>query len=244
LLAPPTAAYFAQGRSAIHGKTVHGFTLLSTSAIPDRTVISRERSIPGIWAGLVPGFSLNERGQQSLKKWLRKYPLDNVLEAMQRSVEQYIIGTATSENVEAAWKYVARICNVMAADEKKPYLKDILYIRGILRNRLSWCDEQIALDKLEDAHIRGVTLEQLTRLAKRSTSWKCWSAALDDLVAARLATPPINERIRESAVFAPLLKELEHFDEYELERVFRRAASIKVPLAIRAARISFQVRRR
>jgi hypothetical protein len=178
------------------------------------------------WASLVPGFSLNERGQQSLKKWLRKYPLDNVLEAMQRSVEQYIIGAATSEDVETAWKYVARICNVMAADEKKPYLKDILYIRGILRNRLSWCDEQIALDRLEDAHIRGVAIEQLTRLAKRSTSWKAWSAALDDLVEARPAPPPINHRIHETAAFAPLVKELERFDEYALERVLGYAKGV------------------
>jgi len=57
------------------------------------------------WSCLVPGFSLNERGQQNLKKWLRKYPLANVLEAMQRSVEQYVNGPATSEDVEAAWKY-------------------------------------------------------------------------------------------------------------------------------------------
>jgi hypothetical protein len=180
------------------------------------------------WASLVPGFSLNERGQQSLKKWLRKYSLDNVLEAMQRSVEQYIVGPATPEDVEAAWKYVARICNVMAADEKKPYLKDILYIRGILRNRLSWCDEQIALDKLEDAHIRGVAIEQLTRLAKRSTAWKAWSAALDDLVAAHPVSLPLYERIRESAAFAPLVKELERFEEYELERVLGYAKGVGI----------------
>jgi hypothetical protein len=176
------------------------------------------------WASLVPGFSLNERGQQNLKKWLRKYPLANVLEAMQRSVEQYVNGQATSEDVEAAWKYVGRICNVMAADEEKPYLKDILYIRGILRNRLSWCDEQIALDKLEDAHIRGVALEQLSRLAKRSTSWRGWTAALDDLVAAVPSPRPAGE----AAGLAPLIKELGRFDEYALQRILGYAKGVAI----------------
>jgi HNH endonuclease len=142
---------------------------------------SSEQEAAKFWSELVPPFRLNESGIQSISKLLLKHPLSEVLEAMRTSVRQYIEiseGEPTQESVEKAWRYVAKICNFRKSNEEKPYLRDLLYIRGILRNRM-YCDDQVALELLEVVHLEGVSIESLKVVAKSAKNWTQWRAEME-----------------------------------------------------------------
>ena len=42
----------------------------------------------------------------------------------------------TQESVEAAWRKVGGVCKINRVAVEKPYIRDLLYIRGILKNRV------------------------------------------------------------------------------------------------------------
>ena len=139
----------------------------------------------GYWGKLTEPFSLNDQGRVELGKLLRKYDLQDILEAMRISVDKYVDhkdGVPTQESVEKAWKYVPRIANMKKVDQEKPHIKDLLYIRGILRNLFSYCDEQRALEILEDAFDKGADIEELKRLAKRSRNWSSWQSDMEEYI--------------------------------------------------------------
>jgi len=50
-------------------------------------------------------------------------------------------------------------------------LKDAYYCRGILRRRLSYCDEAMALKLLTDAVSSGIDGADLKRLCKEVCNW-------------------------------------------------------------------------
>ncbi|MES1934632.1 hypothetical protein T35B1_18608 [Salinisphaera shabanensis T35B1] len=134
------------------------------------------------WSNLTDPFSLNEKGRHDLSKLIRKYGLADLLEAMKIAVDKYLNledGKPTKDSVEQSWQYVERVARMMAVDREKPHIKDLLYIRGILRNRFSYCDEQLALDLLEAAYDQGAEIDDLKKLAKRSRNWSSWREDID-----------------------------------------------------------------
>ncbi len=138
-----------------------------------------------IWAQLVPGYDLNEYGRQDLKKILKKHSLSEVVDAVRTSTTQYLEfddGKPTKESVEKAWRYVAKICSVTAAAKDKPYLKDLLYIRGILRNRLHYVNEREALRLLEEAVGLGATIESLRTFARTARNWTDWRLGVEAFI--------------------------------------------------------------
>jgi hypothetical protein len=61
---------------------------------------------------------------------------------------------------------------VKKADKEKPHLKDLLYIRDIVRNRCTYCNDNRALELLQEAFDAGVAVEDLKRLARTVRNWK------------------------------------------------------------------------
>jgi len=143
-------------------------------------------SVCDYWHKLADPFRPNEHGQKQLRSCLRKYGLQETLSAMDASADQYIElgqdGQPTSASVDKAFNYIARICSTRRATEKKPYLQDLLYIRGILRNRLSYMNDRVALDLLEQAYRRGAAIDSLQDHAKRVHSWSEWRDAIEDFI--------------------------------------------------------------
>ena len=82
------------------------------------------------------GIGLTETGEKNLKKWIKQFGLDEVLEVIQISFEQY-------DNQEKAFNYIPRICFVRREDEKHPENKSIyqksylMYCRITISKR--WC---------------------------------------------------------------------------------------------------------
>lgn len=125
------------------------------------------------WSKLVNGFNLNANGKQTLKKLNSQFGVDEIMDAMRTAADQYLRienEKYTHESVEEAWSKVAGICRVRRFEKEKPYIRDLLYVRGILRNRV-YVNEKIILGLLEEAHLAGLKVEQLKEMAKTCRNW-------------------------------------------------------------------------
>lgn len=125
------------------------------------------------WSSLAKGFSLNENGKQSLKKLSTEFGVDEIMDAMRTATDQYLQvqeGKFTPESVETAWSKVAGICRIRKTEKDKPYIRDLLYVRGILRNRV-YVNEKNVMGLLEDAHLAGIGTDYLKDAAKICRSW-------------------------------------------------------------------------
>jgi len=97
-------------------------------------------SVSKYWEGETC-YTLNENGIKKMKKLIKKYGVETILNAIDRAVAQYAIydedGSIPHNNVEKIFDKVGRIANMLEVEKEKPYIQDLLYIRGILRNRLN-----------------------------------------------------------------------------------------------------------
>lgn len=125
---------------------------------------------------------LNDNGKRSLEKLLKKFSHEQVMEAMRISVKQYIElndGKPTQESVEKAWDKVGGICALKKYDGTNPEMKEIYYIRGILRNRLSYVNEGLALGLLRKSVRLGAPIEALKEFALEVKNWTNWRASME-----------------------------------------------------------------
>jgi hypothetical protein len=87
------------------------------------------------WCDLVGWYDVNKVGRQDLWKLIRRHGLDVVLDAM-RAAQSYVKldkdGNPTVKSMDCAFSKVSGICRMAVADQEKPWLKDLLYIRSIL----------------------------------------------------------------------------------------------------------------
>lgn len=128
------------------------------------------------WAELVYPFALSEQGKLGAKKLLKKFGINVVLSAIEKSVSYLRIGANdqyTSESVEVAWKKVGGICRMDTLPEWKQKLH---HIRNIARKRSGeeWYPQTSAeiLYLFEEAYREGDSFEQLEDLAVRGISYK------------------------------------------------------------------------
>ncbi|MCR4411673.1 MAG: HNH endonuclease [Thermoguttaceae bacterium] len=143
------------------------------------------------WSERVPGFSLNENGKKALRKLKRRFEVQEIMAAMKTAAETYVRtenGKPTQDSVELAWKKVGGICNVRRQEEDKPYMQRLLYIRGILRNRLSYLNEPLALQLMERAVEANANIDSLESFAKTARNWTQWRQGIEDFLSREEAT--------------------------------------------------------
>lgn len=137
------------------------------------------------WSEQVPGYSLNENGLKGLRRLKRKFEINEIMDAMKIAGEQYLDyqdGVSTKDSVEQAWSKVGGICNIRRQEKEKPYIKRLFYIRGILRNRLHYVNEELALKLLQEAAEADANLDNLEEHAKSVKNWTKWREAIEDFI--------------------------------------------------------------
>ena len=152
----------------------------SLGGLEDSTTAAIEK----YWTEL-SGWNLNETGLSNLKKWVKQYGIGEVMSAMRAAKDSYFEygadGKVTQASIEVGFKKVGGICHVARAEREKPYIKDLFYIRGIMRNRFNVYRPWEALQRLEDAHMAGASIETLKRIAFLASSWSRWGDLMADL---------------------------------------------------------------
>lgn len=131
--------------------------------------------------------SLSEFGISEAKKGIKRFGLQEVITSFEISATQYLElkdGEPTDASFEKVLNYTWRIAAVRKSDASKPYLTDLRYVRGILKNRcsLSAWNFRESLDLLEEAFLGGLTVDQLTKLTKAAYSYSRFKDELADLV--------------------------------------------------------------
>lgn len=130
--------------------------------------------------------SITESGMNKLRKVIKKYPLETVLDSIELATEQYLVpeedGGYTSESQGKAFNYIERICANKQRVKDKPYLKDLFYIRGILKNRLSYMDQYKALRYLEEAHELGMSIDDLKDIGMNVRNWTQFKTTMEEII--------------------------------------------------------------
>lgn len=144
------------------------------------------------WTSMMNPYSLNENGLKSLDKLIKKFPIEDILEAIDIANKKYLVfdedGNITKESVEQAFDKVGGICALKNMPELK---KKMAYIKGICRNRFSYWDNKkgsIILDNYVNA-LKGAnwTEEKITEDLEKevipksieSKNWTEWKQLLE-----------------------------------------------------------------
>jgi hypothetical protein len=129
-----------------------------------------------------PKWRPNERGEACLRTWLRKFSLGELLQAADTSFAQYN-QQGTRESWAKSFDYIPKIAanNRKFADD--PTLRDLYYIRGILRNRLNYLNEWMCLDLLKEAREAGATIASMYEMAKSVTKWTEFQQSIEKFLA-------------------------------------------------------------
>jgi hypothetical protein len=152
------------------------------------------------WHALVEErVSLTPTGRDNLQRAINKHGAPLVLQAMRDALSSYARRDEnhvfTKESLDVAFDAIARVASVLRAAEKKPYLRRLFYIRGILRNRLSYLNERMAMGLMEEACEAGVDLDELENFAKKVSSWTQFRSALEAFTQDQQATPTAEKII-------------------------------------------------
>lgn len=115
----------------------------------------------------------NEAGKAIIRKWIKSYPLKEILHAIDEAFDIYLEyenDTPTVTSWNKAFYKIPGIINVTRQSMEKPYLQKLFYIQGILRKR-SRSKYLKCIEALESFVLEGLPTEELESIAKRSKNW-------------------------------------------------------------------------
>ncbi|WP_312800423.1 HNH endonuclease [Pseudomonas sp.] len=122
----------------------------------------------------IPGFTIHEVGLVSIRKWIKKYSVTEVLDCTEIAASKLPVAL-TSEAVQSFFSSIPRICATKRLPEAKQRL---FYARGILRNRIH-VNETHVMRLMEEAVAAGLDVEELINFAKEVRNWTEFRAEME-----------------------------------------------------------------
>ena len=128
--------------------------------------------------------TVSDCGCEQLRRHLKKFGLNEVLEAVSEAILTYgkadPSGGITRDSAAVAISKIGPICAVRKQSAAEPYLKDLYYIRGILRNRVGGTygfSDTICIIELRRA-AKVIPPPLIQWLACGATTWREFSSGL------------------------------------------------------------------
>lgn len=145
------------------------------------------------------GWTPNENGLSKLRRWLKRSDPHELMKAIDEAFDiylRYVDDKVTQASWEVAFNKIPGVLSVARQTAKKPYLKELFYIQGILRNRLDnkWLK---CVEYLESVIEEGLSTEALADLARRAKTWEQFDADVDRAI--EVAQAEVDMRAREEA---------------------------------------------
>lgn len=141
---------------------------------------------------------VNETGLKKIKQWTKKFTYQQILEAVELSVNQYV-KKGTNDETNKAFDMVPRICAAKKRQaETGEDLSHLYYIRGILRNRV-YCNDQVAIQLLKEANELCIAESELKEIALTSANWTEWRETMQELIGSTkdfYEWQAVNEKLR------------------------------------------------
>lgn len=113
---------------------------------------------------------LNDVGISNYKKMIKKYGYKNVYDALETSFNQYY-DPKDESTIEKSLSFVERIIKCKNRQEKNPMEYKYYYIRGILRNRFNYLNENMLMSMLRKYVLNEEDYEIVEYFAKTSGNW-------------------------------------------------------------------------
>jgi HNH endonuclease len=127
------------------------------------------------WKSAAPGYVLNETGKKTLRGYMRKFSMEQILDAFEVVGDKYVKtgvdGVTDAASVNLAWSKVGGVLHMASMPEGQ---KELHYIKGILRNRLNYIPYDV-LKFLQYAMEDGVDLGAMKLEAKHASTWTRFS---------------------------------------------------------------------
>lgn len=139
------------------------------------------------WHEHAPGWSVNDNGKRNIKKWLQQFSVDEICKAMDAAATSYLEfnneGKVTEESWGIAFNKILGICKVSRASQTDPDIKQLYYIRGILRNRIpGYFDDSKALQYLKNARSWEVPIDELSAIARSVKNWSQFTSSIGEAI--------------------------------------------------------------
>jgi hypothetical protein len=128
-------------------------------------------SVCAAWGEAASGWHLNDTGKAEVAKYIKKYGVAKVLDAIEEVRVAYITpeadGKLTANTVGLAFSKLAGFLRMhgLPEDERRLY-----YVKGILRNRLNYVPYDV-IKHLQIGLQAGISVESMEFEAKHTTSW-------------------------------------------------------------------------
>lgn len=130
------------------------------------------------------GFGPNEAGRAIIKKWCKKYDIEEILDALTTSFDQYlkyVDGEVDGDSWEKSFAMIPRIIDVRRRGGDSEQEAQLLYIRGILRNRFN-IDQVHCLERLREAAALNVSLDHAKQFARSCSSYRQFMNGLEGYI--------------------------------------------------------------
>lgn len=146
--------------------------------------------LAGYWHTQTPGWTVSDQGKRNIKKWLQQFSADEICKAMDTAASSYLeydeAEKVTGDSWGVAFDKILGICRVNRASVKEPDLKQLYYIRGILRNRIpGYFDDSKALQYLKNARSWEVPIDELNSMARSVKNWSGFTSEVGELIMQR-----------------------------------------------------------
>lgn len=127
------------------------------------------------------GFEVNENGHASIKKWLKKFSFQELLDGIDGSINTYY-KDGCHESTSIAFSKVPNVCSVIKRQKATGVdYSSAYYIRGIIRNKFNYVNDLIAIGMLKSALDSGVDADDLKDIALESKNWTVWRESMNNL---------------------------------------------------------------
>jgi hypothetical protein len=134
--------------------------------------------------------SLNENGKMNVTKWLKKFDIEKILDAVDISAKQYLKYENGEVEKESAELFLSKIGGIIVVQNLPPIKQKLAYIKGIARNRFSYWDDRKGtiilstyVTELEKHYDEKQLLEDLenevSRITKEAKNWSEWKSTIE-----------------------------------------------------------------
>lgn len=127
------------------------------------------------------GWTINDNGLEIVKKLIKKFQLSILLDAIEKASEKLVFNDDFIVSKESAPNFltdIQKISSYLSLPENEQKLR---YIRGIVRNRM-YCNDVTCMSLLKQAYQGGLSIEELTDIAKNSKNWSEFRSVIEAFI--------------------------------------------------------------
>lgn len=123
--------------------------------------------------------TINEHGKTTVKKWLKDFSLEEILDAMEISVNKYYVAE-NMQSVEEAFSKVGGICSIRKRQKSDPQLYYFNYAKKSLKTNFSYVNIPVLHEYIYENVFTEEDFERVRKVIKNSRNWTVFSRKFEE----------------------------------------------------------------